>query len=153
MVDLHIEERDGGYSDRTGKKNERWCREFGLRPLACLPAVRYIGFLEKDLLEFPEDPRTLYYLGFAHFDFFNQNRGLDCGGLLGEAHATDFAEDAPTDEHWQALETAVHYYGRRINVTDGNDEERWFAHLKVALSSFAQVGVLKALSSAVCRNP
>ena len=35
---------------------------------------RYISWLEKDLLDYPGDTRTLYYLGYAHFDIYNQGR-------------------------------------------------------------------------------
>ena len=50
---LNIQEHEGGYQDRTGEKQQR-----------------YIRFLELDLLDFPGDERTLYYLGMAHYEFF-----------------------------------------------------------------------------------
>ena len=31
--------------------------------------------LEKDLIDYPDDPRTLYYLGYAHYDVFIRNKG------------------------------------------------------------------------------
>lgn len=40
-------------------------------------ACSYIQWLEKDLAEYPNDTRTLYYLGYAHFDIYNQARGAD----------------------------------------------------------------------------
>jgi tetratricopeptide (TPR) repeat protein len=96
LIDLQIEEREGGYGDRSGKKNER-----------------YIGFLEADLIDYPEDPRTLYYLGYAHFDIFQQNK------------------DDPKPVHWDHLKKAVEYMGRRAKLKDGNMEEKWFANLKL----------------------
>ena len=33
---------------------------------------RYIGFLEADLVDYPGDARTLYYLGYAHYDNFKK---------------------------------------------------------------------------------
>jgi hypothetical protein len=59
LIDLPVEERTGGWGDRSGDKNRK-----------------YIGWLEKDLEEYPDDTRTLYYLGYAHFDIFNQAKGL-----------------------------------------------------------------------------
>ena len=59
LIDLKIEERPGGYQDRSGKKNEN-----------------YIKFLEADLIDYPNDPRTLYYLGYANYDIFNANKGI-----------------------------------------------------------------------------
>lgn len=62
--------------------------------------------------EFPEDPRTLYYLGYSHFEIFLKNR------------------HAPTQYHWDVLEKSVGFYKRRAAV-QGNFEEKWFALLKL----------------------
>jgi len=51
LIDLVIQEKQGGYQDRTPGKQER-----------------YIGWLMKDLKEYPEDGRTLYYLGMAYYE-------------------------------------------------------------------------------------
>lgn len=97
LIDLPLEEREGGYQDRTGNKNER-----------------YIGFLEADLREYPNDTRTLYYLGYAHFDIYAQNAGN------------------PQPEHYEDLETAISYFKHRLDIsTHGNPEEKWFAVLKL----------------------
>ena len=74
----------------------------------------YLMFISiADLLDYPDDPRTLYYLGFAHFDIFLSNK------------------DNPTQEHWDHLAKAVEFYARRHSLETGNAEERWFATLKV----------------------
>ena len=96
LIDFAVEERSGGYQDRTGQKNER-----------------YIGFLEKDLIDYPNDPRTLYYLGYAHFDMFAANK------------------DNPSARDWENLKIGVDYFVRRLE-TPGNMEEGWFATLKLA---------------------
>jgi len=96
LVNLHIEERAGGYQDRTPGKMER-----------------YIGFLEKDLAEIPDDTRSLYYLGYAHFEIFMQSH------------------QDPKPEHWAALGKAVDYFKRRVNINAGNFEENWFTQLKL----------------------
>lgn len=56
LVDLSVDEREGGYQDRTPGKQDR-----------------YIGFLEADLIDYPGDARTLYYLGYAHYDIFKHS--------------------------------------------------------------------------------
>lgn len=96
LIDLPVEEREGGWGDRSGKKNER-----------------YIGWLEKDLEEYPNDTRTLYYLGYAHFDIYNQNK------------------DSAKPEHWEHLRKGVEYFKWRMQVPGGNAEELWFATLKL----------------------
>jgi tetratricopeptide (TPR) repeat protein len=98
LIDLNIEEREGGYQDRSGNKMRR-----------------YIDWLKKDLLEYPDDPRTLYYLGYSHFDIFLNNK------------------DDPKQEHWDALAKSVEYYSYRANLPKdaGNQEERWFTLLKL----------------------
>lgn len=59
LIDLNIEERTGGYQDRSGNKMKR-----------------YIEWLEKDLVDWGEDDtRTLYYLGYSNFDIFLNNKG------------------------------------------------------------------------------
>ncbi len=97
LVDLHIDEREGGYQDRTPGKMQR-----------------YIGFLEKDLEEWPNDTRSMYYLGYAHLDIFLKNK------------------DNPTAEDWEALKIGVDYFKRRVGIDAGNDEEMWFTQLKIA---------------------
>jgi hypothetical protein len=98
LINLHVEEREGGYGDRTGMKNQR-----------------YIEMLEKDLIENPGDTRTLYYLGYAHFDIYNQNK------------------DKANASHWEHLRKGVEYFKTRADTTGGNSEELWFALLKVRL--------------------
>lgn len=98
LITLPLEEREGGYQDRTEGKQRR-----------------YIKFLEDDLEEYPNDTRTLYYLGYAHFDIFHKE-----------------AANNPTSEHWQALEKGVEYFKQRVSMkSEGNKEERWFALLKL----------------------
>jgi len=96
LIDLPVQEHEGGYQDRTGVKNQR-----------------YIEFLEKDLLEYPNDTRTLYYLGYAHFDIFSQNK------------------DKPRPEDWKHLEEGVKFFKLRADTVGGNQEELWFALLKL----------------------
>jgi len=75
--------------------------------------------LEADLLDYPDDTRTLYYLGYAHFDIFSQNK------------------NNATPEHWDHLKKAVDYFTYRIGLKTGsgdekgNAEERWFSMLKL----------------------
>lgn len=95
LLPLNIDERDMGYQDRSGQKNER-----------------YIGFLEDDLIDYPNDTRTLYYLGYAHFSIFNDN------------------SQNPSESHWQDLEKGVNYFKQRIEL-DGNKEELWFTLMKL----------------------
>jgi len=92
LIDLVVQEHTGGYQDRTPGKQER-----------------YIGWLKADLLDFPEDGRSLYYLGMAYFDRFA---------------ATKDMED---------LKTSLGYFDRRIAIPPSKAsyyEERWFAILK-----------------------
>lgn len=98
LIDLNIQEQEGGYMDRTGKKSQL-----------------YIMHLLKDLEDYPNDPRTLYYLGHTHFDiFFNQRN----------------SGEPVLDEHWEALNEAVRWFKKRAAIK-GNYEERWFARLKL----------------------
>lgn len=96
MIDLNIEERAGGWLDRTGKKAEK-----------------YVELMSKDLLEYPRDPRTLYYLAYAHFDVYNREK------------------DNPKPEHWEHLRKAMERFEERAQLDVGNAEERWFAILKM----------------------
>jgi hypothetical protein len=43
---------------------------------------RYIHWLEKDLEEYPNDPRTLYYLGHGHWEIFLANHGASRASVL-----------------------------------------------------------------------
>jgi hypothetical protein len=97
LINLPIEESEGGYQDRTPGKNQR-----------------YIGFLEADLDDYPNDTRTLYYLGYAHHDIFVKSK------------------DSPSSEDWAELAKGVDYFKRRGEIEEGNKEERWFALLKIA---------------------
>jgi len=99
LVNLPLDEREGGWGDRSGNKQDR-----------------YIAWLSADLIDFPDDPRTLYYLGYGHLDKFNTHGGH------------------PTQLHWDALHKSVEYFERRVNLPKekGNKEERWFALLKLA---------------------
>lgn len=97
LLPLTISERAGGYQDRTGKKNEA-----------------YIKFLMDDLVDYPGDARTLYYLGYAHFDMFNA-----------------VSEKYRTDQAWKNLGTAVDYFRQRASIPDANEEELWFTILKL----------------------
>ena len=94
LTTLAVDEREGGYQDRSGEKDKR-----------------YIRWLELDLLDWPMDARTLYYLAYAHLNLFL--RDMDSGA--GRA----------------ALDVAVDYFKQRTDVK-GNKEERWFALLKLA---------------------
>lgn len=97
LINLPLEEREGGYQDRTEGKQRR-----------------YIKFLEDDLEEYPNDTRTLYYLGYAHFDIFHKS------------------PHTATKEQWDALAKGVDYFKQRVAMkTEGNKEERWFALLKL----------------------
>lgn len=95
MIDLKIQEHQGGYQDRTPGK-----------------MLRYIEWLEKDLVDYPNDPRTLYYLGYSHFDIFLNRRQI------------------ATQEDWDHLAESVRYYDWRIQY-EGNEEEKWFSILKL----------------------
>ena len=95
LINLKVDEQTGGYQDRTGKK-----------------FYNYIKWLEIDLKEFPNDGRTLYYLGHAHLDIFLLNK------------------DDPTEEHWDHLHQAVARFIERTKVSEGG-EEVWFAALKL----------------------
>jgi tetratricopeptide (TPR) repeat protein len=68
--------------------------------------------LELDLIDYPNDPRTLYYLGYAHYDVFMRNK------------------DEPRPSDWDMLKKAVEYFKRRTEV-NGNMEEGWFANAKL----------------------
>ena len=98
LIDLSVDEREGGFQDRSGEKD-----------------ARYIRWLELDLLDYPDDPRTLYYLAYAHLNLFltSHAAGTDSAGLV----------DAN-------LSRAIGYFERRAAV-EGNFEERWFAVLKL----------------------
>lgn len=100
LIDLPVDEREGGYQDRTPGKNER-----------------YIGFLLKDLIDYPNDTRTLYYLGYAHYDNFR--KGFEHRG------------GKPNQDDWDELEKGMTYMRQRINMSEGNKEERWFTMLKM----------------------
>ena len=96
LVDLGVEERAGGFQDRSGEKD-----------------ARYIHWLELDLLDHPDDPRTLYYLAYAHLNLFTRG-DMRGGGGVGDGNLT----------------RAIDYFERRTRV-EGNMEERWFAMLKL----------------------
>ena len=99
LVDLAVEERPGGFQDRSGEKD-----------------ARYIHWLELDLEEYPDDPRTLYYLAYAHLNLFTREGGGGGGGGRGVVDGN--------------LSVAIGYFERRARV-EGNLEERWFAMLKL----------------------
>lgn len=138
LIDLHIHESPGGFQDRSGAKSER-----------------YIMWLEKDLAENPEDPRTLYYLGHGHWEIFLANHGKfvfvhgslslkrlwacfvycctqDWACCRSSSVLTASAEN-PTPEHWKHLAKAQEYWERRTRV-EGNFEEKCFAMIKVHTS-------------------
>ena len=92
LVSLDVDERTGGFQDRSGAKD-----------------ARYIHWLELDLLDYPNDPRTLYYLAYAHLNLY-------------QSAAPDAASH---------LQQAIAYFERRAAVEAGNLEERWFAMLKL----------------------
>ena len=94
LTTLAVDEREGGYQDRSGEKDKR-----------------YIRWLELDLLDWPMDPRTLYYLAYAHLNLF--------------------LKDMTGEKGREALDVAVDYFKLRVSVK-GNKEERWFALLKLA---------------------
>jgi len=93
MTSLVIQEHSGSYQDRTPGK-----------------MLRYISWLEKDLLDYPNDTRTLYYLGYSHFDIFLNSKR--------------------SQEDWDHLAQGVEYYKERVEF-EGNYEERWFSLLKL----------------------
>jgi len=98
VLDLTIEEQPGGYQDRTGRKFHN-----------------YIEQLEQDLRELPDDARTLYYLGHAHWDIFLSH------------------SDAPSAEDWSNLTRSREYFARRAANASHIEgyEERFFAMLKL----------------------
>jgi tetratricopeptide (TPR) repeat protein len=100
LIDLAVEERTGGYQDRTPGKNKR-----------------YIQFLEDDLVDYPNDARTLYYLGYAHYDNFKK--------------VHEISPDGAPEEAWDELRLGMDYMEKRM-ASDGNEEERWFTVLKYA---------------------
>jgi hypothetical protein len=95
LLPFAVDERPGGFGDRNPGKEER-----------------YLRWMEADLLDFPDDPRALYYLGYGNLDLFHAQGGNN--------HTT--------------LDLSIHYFGRRVNLPEGvgNKEERWFATLKLA---------------------
>ena len=97
---LTVDEREGGYQDRTG---------------AVVKNLRYIGWLLKDLQEYPDDTRTLYYVAYAHFDNFMKAK--DSGQPL-------------TDAHWRMLSESEMFFEKRAALV-GNFEERYFAIMKL----------------------
>lgn len=99
LLNLPLDERAGGFGDRSGNKQER-----------------YIAWMAADLLDFPDDPRALYYLGYGHLDLYNTH-----GGQIEERHR-------------ESLAKSVEYFNRRVDLPAGvgNKEERWFALLKLA---------------------
>ena len=102
LVPLVVHEQPGGFGDRSGNKEERYNR-----------------WMELDLIDYPDDPRALYYLGYGHLDLFNS---------LGGMQAQDRQRAA------EVLDKSIHYFTRRVNLPSdvGNKEERWFATLKLA---------------------
>ena len=56
MLNWILEEKPGGYQDRSGVKHER-----------------YLKFLEDDLKDYPGDIRTMFYLGNAHYELALMN--------------------------------------------------------------------------------
>ncbi|KAJ4463060.1 hypothetical protein PAPYR_310 [Paratrimastix pyriformis] len=108
MVSLRIEE-SAGYGDRAGGKNER-----------------YIEMLKADLADLPDDPRTLYYLGYAHFDIFNKNQGPS-------SPPRPSFPTRPIDRLCRSLAPrGVEYLKRRVALTStGYYEERFFAMIKL----------------------
>lgn len=104
LVPLHIQEREGGYGDRSGNK-----------------AQRYIQWLLDDLTDYPNDTRTLYYIAYAYFDKFT----------AGGTSPSDIQRKS--QEQWNDLSTSIEWFNKRIAITnEGNKEEHWFAVLKVA---------------------
>ena len=99
LLNLPLDERAGGFGDRSGNKQER-----------------YIAWMAADLLDFPDDPRALYYLGYGHLDLYNTH-----GGTI-------------EPRHRESLQKSVEYFNRRVDLPPavGNKEERWFALLKLA---------------------
>jgi len=95
LIDLVVEEHTGGYQDRTPGKQER-----------------YINWLLADLDDYPEDGRTLYYLGMAKYEqFMRENQ-----------------------KPQNVIEESIGYFKRRIAIPDSKTsyfEERWFAMLKL----------------------
>ena len=94
-VSLLVEERQGGYQDRSGKKHER-----------------YLAFLEADLLDYPNDPRTLLYLGNAHYEIFTAHR------------------ENPNEKDWEHLKLGLDAFKRRYELDDS--EQSWNCRLRSA---------------------
>jgi tetratricopeptide (TPR) repeat protein len=94
-VPLVLSEKSGGYGDRSGRKHEN-----------------YIKWLSKDLEENPNDPRSLYYIAYSHFE-------------LGRQYWE--SNHARAVEHMQL---AVGKFSACAETKTGNFEERWFAYVK-----------------------
>ena len=98
---LPCDERTGGFQDRTGS-SKKWSR--------------YTGWLLKDLQEFPDDTRSVYYTAHASFDHFLQI-------FQGPTEPTAF--------DWRRLAESEMFFQKRIAL-DGRFEERYFAVIKLA---------------------
>jgi hypothetical protein len=101
---LTVDEREGGYQDRTG---------------AVVKNLRYIGWLLKDLQEYPDDTRTLYYVAYAHFETFMKAK-----------EASEARGVAITAAQWRTLAEAEMLFEKRVAL-QGNFEERYFAVMKL----------------------
>ena len=97
LIDLEVNEYTGGYQDRNANKSGR-----------------YIDWLLKDLEEMPGDERSIYYIGYAHLELWEQR--------------PDF-NNADSVYH---LHTSMDYFQQRAGMRTGYYEERWFAMLKTA---------------------
>jgi hypothetical protein len=91
---IRLSDRAGGYGDRAGGKQ-----------------MKYIRWLEDDLIEWPNDGHTLYYLAHSHHDYF---------------------ELSPRPENLHHVHSAVKYFEQRVNVTAGSPEGRFWALVKIA---------------------
>ena len=100
LIDLEVQEYEGGYQDRTGNKS-----------------ARYLQWLHKDLEEMPGDPRTIYYLGHAHIE------------QIGPTPAQDVRSTPPGPGAYH-VHKALEFFQWRADIRFGYFEERWFAMLK-----------------------
>eukprot|EP00164_Ancoracysta_twista_P016037 GFYU01026746.1.p1 GENE.GFYU01026746.1~~GFYU01026746.1.p1 ORF type:complete len:548 (+),score=142.89 GFYU01026746.1:146-1789(+) len=111
---LVVEEAEGGYQDRSGKKVDN-----------------YIYYLNKDLDDFPNDARTLYYLGFSYLEKYLILRKADdpeaMSFLKKSVSVYERRADIPLADENEVPSGPVSKHREGV----GNFEERYFAILKL----------------------
>jgi len=110
LINLPLDERAGGYGDRSGNKQER-----------------YIAWMAADLKDFPDDPRALYYLGYGYLDLYNVKH--DQHALQQAIHYFDRRVELPPavgnkEERWFAMLKLAEIHERYLR--DWNKAEAYY---------------------------